>query len=443
MGKTAAVRELGKTFKYFVEINLEKQPDLIQLFPTNIDVKKTCEKLSGTLAVPIVPGETLLFIDEIQASKEAIMTLRYFKEDYPELHVIAAGSLLEFTLEELPSFGVGRIRSLYMYPFSFDEFLMAQGLDLLVDYKKNPSTGSGRGAKEPLTEKAHKDLVDQLRSFYLVGGMPAAVTEWIETHSYLEVAHVHVDILDTYQDDFSKYKKRVQPVLLRQVLRSVALQVGDKFVCAQAARDVHSSVVKDALHLLTLAGLVTPVKQTDGTGVPLGAEEDDSYVKYLFFDLGIMQTMLGIPSADILLASEVDFVNKGGASEMFAGLEMVKYSDCFQKAEMHYWQNTAKGSNAEVDYLRVRGGVVLPVEVKASTQGAMQSLWIFMRKRGLHEAVRTSLEPFGEFDYVDAEAENAVRHVEVVPLYALSNLRHTPEDYRNMISRETMAAEKR
>ena len=165
--------------------------------------------------------------------------------------------------------------------------------------------------------------------------------------------------------------------------------------------------------------------------------------KYLFFDRGLMQTMLGIPSADILLASEVDFVNKGGASEMFAGLEMVKYSDCFQKAEMHYWQNTAKGSNAEVDYLRVRDGRVLPVEVKASTQGAMQSLWIFMRKRKLHEAVRTSLEPFGEFDYVDAEAENAVRHVKVVPLYALSNLRHTPEDYRNMISRETMEAEKR
>ena len=208
---------------------------------------------------------------------------------------------------------------------------------------------------------------------------------------------------------------------------------------------MHSSVVKDALHLLTLAGLVTPVKQTDGTGVPLGAEEDASYVnvsvkpddqrelahygmarkrrmksKYLFFDLGIMQTMLGIPSADILLASEVDFVNKGGTSEM------------------HYWQNTAKGSNAEVDYLRVRGGIVLPVEVKASTQGAMQSLWIFMRKRKLHEAVRTSLEPFGEFNYIDPEAENAVRHVEVVPLYALSNLRHTPEDYRFIISRETM-----
>ena len=224
VGKSTAVRELGKQFRYFVEINLEKQPDLLQMFPENIDVKKTCEKLSGTLGIPIVPGETLLFIDEIQVSKEAIMSLRYFKEDYPELHVIAAGSLLEFALEQLPSFGVGRIRSLYMYPFSFDEFLMAQGLDLTVSYKKNATS------EEPLPTKAHKDLTDQLRTFYLVGGLPAAVTEWVESHSYIEVSHVHTDIIQTYEDDFNKYKKRVSPVLLRQVLRSVALQVGNKFV---------------------------------------------------------------------------------------------------------------------------------------------------------------------------------------------------------------------
>ena len=130
VGKSTAVRELGKHFRYFVEINLEKQPDLQQLFPVNIDVKKTCDKLSGTLAIPIVPGETLVFIDEIQVCREAIMSLRYFKEDYPELHVIAAGSLLEFTLEELSSFAVGRIRSLYMYPFSFDEFLKAAGIEV-------------------------------------------------------------------------------------------------------------------------------------------------------------------------------------------------------------------------------------------------------------------------------------------------------------------------
>lgn len=416
VGKSTAVRELGKQFRYFVEINLEKQPDLLQMFPENIDVKKTCEKLSGTLGIPIVPEETLLFIDEIQISKEAIMSLRYFKEDYPELHVIAAGSLLEFALEELSSFGVGRIRSLYMYPFSFDEFLMAQGLDLTISYKKRATS------EEPLTDMAHKDLTDQLRTFYLVGGMPAAVAEWIESHSYIEVSHVHTDIIQTYEDDFNKYKMRVSPILLRQVLRSTALQVGNKFVFSAAVRDVHSSVVREALHLLTLAGLITPVKHTDGTGLPLGAEENNNYVKYLFFDLGVMLTMLDIPAAEILTASDVELVNKGGTSEMFAGLEMKKYRDCFRNPEMHYWQNTKKGNNAEVDYLRVRGGKVLPIEVKANKQGSMQSLWIFMRKRKLHEAIRTSLENFGQFDYYDPNDDFEQRHVDIVPLYALSNI---------------------
>ena len=417
VGKSTAVREFGKQFQYFVEINLEKQADLRQFFSENIDVKKTCEKLSGTLSIPIVPGETLLFIDEIQVCKEAIMALRYFKEDYPELHVIAAGSLLEFVLDELPSFGVGRIRSLYMYPFSFDEFLMAQGLDLTIEFKKKATS------EEPLANLAHEELVNQLRSFYLVGGMPAAVTEWVETHSYIEVSHIHNDIIDTYQDDFSKYKKRVSPFMLGQILRSVALQAGKKFVYATAARGVHSSIVRDALHLLTLAGLIHPVKHTDGTGLPLGAEESDNYTKYLFFDLGVMQTLLDIPASDILLATDMDFVNKGAASEMFAGLEMVKYHDCYQKSVMHYWQNMTKNSSAEIDYLITREGKVLPIEVKANTQGGMKSLWIFMRKRKLHEGIRTSLENFGQFDYYDPEDQFEQRHVNIIPLYALSNLK--------------------
>ncbi len=415
VGKSTAIREFGKTFHYFAEINLEKQPDLKLLFTENIDVKKTCEKLTVAINVPIIPEETLLFIDEIQVSQEAIMSLRYFKEDYPELHVIAAGSLLEFALEELPSFAVGRVRSLYMYPFSFDEFLIAQGLDIIVDYKK-------KNTNEPLPIKTHKDLVDQLRSFYLVGGMPAAVIEWVETHNYLEVARVHHDILSAYTDDFSKYKKRISPILLRQVLRSVALQIGQKFVCSQADRDVKSTVIKGALNLLTLAGLITPVIHTNANGLPLGAEENNNFVKYLFFDIGVMQTMLGTLSKEILLSSDTEFVNKGGLSEMFAGLEMQKYTDCFQKAEIHYWQNIGKDSQAEVDYVIAQNGKVLPIEVKANTQGSMQSLWIFLRSHNLHEAIRTSLENFGQLYYYDPKDGDAERHVDIIPLYAISNI---------------------
>ena len=410
VGKSTAVKQLGKSFKHYLEINLEKQPDLHQFFPYNIDVKRTCQLLSVSTGIPVIPGETLLFIDEIQSCQNAIKALRYFREDYPELHVIAAGSLLEFALEELPSFAVGRIRSFYLYPFSFDDFLSALGLDALKEFKT-------QAAREgtPLPDPMHNQLKDLLRTFYLVGGMPEAVSTWVSKQDFLACSRVHNDILDAYQQDFSKYKKRVSPDLLRQVLRSAALQAGKKFVFAEASRDVPAASVKECLRLLTLAGLITPVKHTAANGLPLGAEENEKYVKYLFLDLGLMQTMLSLPANDILLASDVDFVNKGAASEMFAGLELLKTHDCFVKTEMFYWQNTDKGTIGEIDYLTVIDGQIIPLEVKAGTQGKMQSLYNFMPKHSSAFGIRTSLENVSSYIHND-------HLVKVVPLYALSAL---------------------
>ena len=410
VGKSTAVRQLGKSFKYYLEINLEKQTDLHQFFPDSIDVKRTCQLLSVSMGIPVVPGETLLFIDEIQSCQNAIRTLRYFREDYPELHVIAAGSLLEFALDDLPSFAVGRIRSFYLYPFSFDDFLSALGLDALKEFK----TQAVREGT-PLPDPMHNQLKDLLRTFYLVGGMPEAVSTWVSKQDFLACGRVHNDILDAYQQDFSKYKKRVSPDLLRQVLRSVALQAGKKFVFAEASRDVAAASVKECLRLLTLAGLIIPVKHTAANGLPLGAEENEKYIKYLFLDLGLMQTMLSLPANDILLASEVEFVNKGAASEMFAGLELHKAHDCFVKAEMFYWQNTDKGTSGEIDYLTVIDGHIIPVEVKAGTQGKMQSLYNFMPKHSSAFGIRTSLENVSSYIHNDC-------HVKTIPLYALSSL---------------------
>ncbi len=415
VGKSSAVQTLGKTFRYYVEINLEKQPSLKALFTEDVDVHKTCERLSAAVSTPIIPSQTLLFIDEIQNCKPAIMSLRYFKENYPELHVIAAGSLLEFTLNEIPSFAVGRIRSLYMYPFSFDEFLTAQGLDLQLEAKRKAT------ADEPLFEALHRLLCDQLRTFFLVGGMPEAVSNWIEKHDHISVQRIHRDILDTYQDDFAKYKKRVSPDLLRQVLKSVALQAGSKFVVSQVATGMSAYKVKEALRLLGLAGLAIPVTRSDANGLPLGAEADTSYQKYLFLDIGLMLTLLSTPATDILLTDDTDIINKGSVSEVFAGLELVKYSDCFQKPELYFWLNKSKNANAEVDYLLPRAGKVLPVEVKAGTKGSMQSLYLFMAKKGLVKAVRTSMENFQQYEYNDT-INTAIRQINVVPLYALSNL---------------------
>lgn len=415
VGKSSAVQTLGKTFRYYVEINLEKQPSLKALFTEDVDVHKTCERLSAAVSTPIIPSQTLLFIDEIQNCKPAIMSLRYFKENYPELHVIAAGSLLEFTLNEIPSFAVGRIRSLYMYPFSFDEFLTAQGLDLQLEAKRKAT------ADEPLFEALHRLLCDQLRTFFLVGGMPEAVSNWIEKHDHISVQRIHRDILDTYQDDFAKYKKRVSPDLLRQVLKSVALQAGSKFVVSQVATGMSAYKVKEALRLLGLAGLAIPVTRSDANGLPLGAEADTSYQKYLFLDIGLMLTLLSTPATDILLTDDTDIINKGSVSEVFAGLELVKYSDCFQKPELYFWLNKSKNANAEVDYLLPRAGKVLPVEVKAGTKGSMQSLYLFMAKKGLVKAFRTSMENFQQYEYNDT-INTATRQINVVPLYALSNL---------------------
>ncbi|MCC8117468.1 MAG: ATP-binding protein [Bacteroidales bacterium] len=416
VGKSTAVRQLGKHFEYYAEINLEKQPSLKALFTDDIDVKALCAKLSGILSIPIEPGKTLLFIDEIQASEQAIRSLRYFKEDYPELHVVGAGSLLEFALEELPSFGVGRIKSLYMYPFSFDEFLIAQGLNVTVDYK-----GTCK-AENPLPELAHQQLIEQLRTFFLVGGLPAAVAEWVETKSYINCNHIHAELIDSYITDFAKYKKKISPTVLRQVWQSAAMQVGKKFVYSQALHETHSSVVREALEKLTLAGLIIPVTHTNANGLPLGAEADNSYRKYLFLDTGIMLSMLKIPNSEILLSSVDDLVDKGGLSEMHAGLEMIKYSDPLLRPELFYWQRVDKKSNAEVDYVSNRGAIVLPIEVKSNTRGSMQSLYEFMRQKKLHLAVRTSLENFGQFQYTDPKDQDAIRTISIVPLYALATL---------------------
>lgn len=406
VGKSSAVRHLGEGFKYFIEINLERQGNIKALFGDNLDIKKLCSQLSAIYNTPIIPGETLLFIDEIQESQRAISSLRYFYEDYPELHVVAAGSLLEFTLKELPSFGVGRIRSMYMYPFSFDEFLEAQGLSMQVEYKRDEAD-----CEHPLPMPLHEEMTSQLRSFYLVGGMPEAIRIWVDTNDYNECATVHNDILDTYLDDFKKYKTRISPLLLSQTLKSVALQAGEKFIYTQVSDNVNGTTVKEALALLTLAGLIAPVTHTAANGIPLGAEINPKFRKYLFLDIGLMQSLLGIQPADILIANETDFINKGGLSEMFAGLELIKYADYLKKTELYYWQRMERNAQAEVDYVISRKGKIYPIEVKANYSGSMQSMYKFLELKGCEYGIRTSLEPFSSYE-----------KVKVIPLYALSNI---------------------
>ena len=421
VGKSTAVRQLGKQFENFVEINLEKQPSFISLFQGDLDVKRIVPQLSAMVGKPIVAGQTLLFIDEIQASAEAIMVLRFFKEDMPDLHVIAAGSLLEFVLETLPTFGVGRIHSMFVYPMTFDEFLTACGEQLLLEARNNAT------AKTPLALPLYERLVGLFRSYMLVGGMPEVVAKWVETRDYLACQEVQDDIVLTYQDDFPKYRKRVDPTLLRLTLQSVALQIGNKFVYSQVGGGYSTNEVKKALDMLTLAGIITPVMHTNANGLPLGSEADPTYRKMLLLDSGLLLRWLNMTgdtselTAQILTHSATDLVNKGALTEMIAGLELLRYRTPNMRHELFYWVRKAKNAQAEVDYLATYQSEVLPIEVKAGTQGGMKSLWQFMREKKLKNAIRASLENFDVFTYTDTE-EEAIRTVWVCPLFALSQI---------------------
>lgn len=423
VGKSTAVRHLAEQFDSYIEINFEKQSAYKSLFEKDLDVVRIVPLISAMSKTPITLGKTLLFLDEIQDCPQAIMALRYFREDMPALHVVAAGSLLEFALDELPTFGVGRIHSMYMYPMTFDEFLLANGEQLLLDIR-NKANGDN-----PLDEIIRTQLIDLLRTFMLVGGMPESVAKWVDTHDYLKCQEVQDDILTGYEDDFPKYRKKVDPNLLRQTMRSVAVQATRKFVYAQVPGNYASTDVKRALEMLTKAGIVIPVTHTGANGLPLGDECEPSIRKLLLLDTGLMLRLLNMTLGDvaditthILTSTAAELVNKGTVAEMLAGLEYLHYLSPNLRHEQYYWVRQAKNSLAEIDYVIPMMSQIVPMEVKAGVQGGMKSLWEFMREKNITCAIRCSLENFSTFDYTDTKSDNAIRHVLICPLYAVSQM---------------------
>ncbi len=249
--------------------------------------------------------------------------------------------------------------------------------------------------------------------------MPESVSNWVDTGDYLKCQQVQDDIILAYEDDFSKYEGKVDSTLLRLTLRSVAQQIGGKFVFSNVQGGYRSEKIKGALELLKDAGLVRPIVHTAANGVPLGAEINDKFVKYMFLDSGLLLRLLGLENTGgqseisklILVGTAADLVNKGHITEMVAGLELLKYNTPAQRHDLYYWQNLARGAQAEVDYVIVKDMKVVPFEVKAGTSGSMKSMFQFMNDKKLEYGIRTSLENFGKLGKVD-----------IIPLYALSNI---------------------
>lgn len=423
VGKSSSVRHLGQKFESFVEVNFERKPVFKSVFAGDLDVERIVSQLSAICGESIRPGSTLLFLDEIQECPEAIMALRFFREDLPQLHVIAAGSLLEFVLNKLPTFGVGRIHSMFMRPLCFDEFLEATGEQLLLQAR------NACGVNTPLAEPLYQKMVRLFREYIMVGGMPEAVCKWVTTHDFLQCQQVQDDILISYEDDFAKYKKRADVALLRATLRSVAAQLGRKFVYSAVGSGYKSYQVSQALELLSLAGLIIPVAHTNANGLPLGSEVDANTRKFFLLDSGILLRLFNIAfgdiaqiTTDILTATAADLVNKGQIAEQIACTELLSYKTPNTRNQLYYWTSKVRNSVAEIDFIDSYGMKVLPIEVKAGVQGGMKSLWAFMREKRLHLAARCSLENFGTVEYHDAQACE-VRCAVICPLYAMSMMK--------------------
>ena len=405
VGKTYSIREFSKKFNNYIEVNLEEEKQVHVFFQESLNPNAICENLSAFFGVPIIPGQTLLFIDEIQACVPAIQSLRFFYEKLPGLHVIAAGSLLEFALKELPTFGVGRIRSIFMYPLSFDEFLTANGEEQLLIIKRKASP------QNPLSLPIHNKLIDYIRKFLLIGGMPEVVVAYIQTKDIRKSQLLLDDLLNSFYDDFAKYKKRVPSLRIRDVFNSIAKQSGSKFVLNKASSNANLLQIKDALELLILAGLAFRINHASGNGIPLGAEINDKKFKILLLDNGIQQRLLNLSLTEQLTNKDFSTVNKGNVAEQFIGLELIKNFPPNIIPPVYYWHREAKSSNAEIDYLIQRGDSIVPIKVKAGTKGQMQSMFLFLNEKKIGKGIRQSLENFSAFE-----------NIEIFPLYATSNI---------------------
>ena len=405
VGKSTAVRNLSKQFDYFIEINFDEQPEYQNLFANTSDIGDLIEQLAIITQTEIIEGRTLVFLDEIQASLPAISKLRYFYEKKPNLHVIAAGSLLEFALSELPSFGVGRVRSLFMYPISFIEFLGA------LNEKPLASMIQQSNSERPINPIFHEKLKSYFKKFLIIGGMPQAVQTYVAKGDLLEVQRILDDLIIAIQADFVKYKRQIPPTNIKSVFESIVKQVGTKFKYSNELTSLTNPMIKQVIDLLEMAGLVYQVTHSSSNGIPLGAEANPKKIKLLIFDTGIYQRILGLDVASLLLKDDIEVINKGNIAELFVGLELLKSNDAYEKTALYYWHREAKNSQAEVDYVIQNQDFILPVEVKAGTKGAMQSMHLFMDEKKSRYGLRLSLENFTEYE-----------KVKVLPLYAVSNI---------------------
>ena len=394
VGKSYIVEEFGKkAFKNVVIVNFEFRPELKQCF-TTFDPIEIINKLQLLTGENIEVEKTLLFLDEVQECPNAIMALRYFKEKLTRLAVIGAGSLMEFALNSLDfKMPVGRIQFIYLEPLSFGEFLMASGNEQLRHYLGQLQLNS------VFDGAVHKKLMDLLRTYLIIGGMPAVVKEYLESRNFLNCQRIQNSLLQTYQIDFGKYAKSSEHKYLQKVLDEAPRLVGDRIKYSNIDADSKSRDIKQALNLLKLTGIIYPVYATSASGLPLEAQVNEMKFKLNFLDVGLMQNACGLQT-ELTLTNDFIQINSGAVTEQFIGQELRAYADSYLKRGLFFWARDKKSSSAEVDYVVSVDALILPVEVKAGKTGTLKSLKLFMEEKKSLLGVRFSQEQLSWHDKV-------------------------------------------
>ena len=399
VGKSWLVREFAKQFESFVEINFEKNKLLHQYFAADLDIPTLLEKLSIQTRTKIVPGKTLVFFDEIQTCEGALQSLRYFKEDLPELHVIAAGSLLDFALNKI-GLPVGRVQFMQLHPLSFGEYLSVLGNQELRDF-------IFKNENDPVL---HKQLMDHLRNYMWLGGMPAVIDAWIKDRDSVICQNIQDEIIESYQIDFHKYTKQHETPSVTKVFETIPAMLGQKFIYSKVDTGSRSEIVKNALLLLETAGIAKRCIHTSAQNPPLGAETDEKKFKVFYFDIGIAQRLLGLYLKQWLL-NPSPLSNQGELAEQLVAQEIIAYSDFHKRCKLYYWHREVKNSNAELDFIALKEGSIVPVEVKSSSKGRMKSMQVFLDSH-----------PHSKFGLKISEGQfSKHKHLVEIPLYALES----------------------
>ena len=388
VGKSYLVRKFAREASLdLLELNLERTPALARLFASNSPAQ-IVHFLEVHFERDIDPARSLLFLDEVQGAPEVLAALRYFHEEMASLPIVAAGSLLDFALDE-PAFTVpvGRIEYLHMGPMGFEEFLRAAGREKLFRFLADYTPG------QDVPDVLHAQLMEYLRQFLIVGGMPEVAAAWFEQRSLRSCEAIQQALLAAFRDDFGKYGRHVNQTRICKVFDKLPLLVGKRFRYVQVDRDERSRDLADALQRLCLARVAHRVHHSSSTGVPLGATADDRNFKVLFLDVGLLSSACGLDLSLLAETADLVQVNSGAIAEQFVGQQLLGSLPSHRTPAIHFWSRESRNAQAEVDYVIEVGARVIPVEVKAGKTGTLRSLHVFLREKHLDLGIRLNSEP--------------------------------------------------